>query len=253
MTNYNGNFKHKTRKHGNERMRLWATHCLYINESGTYAEDSDDKTPLPIKEDENGKPMIESYSDIPLEEAVAVTWLDRPYDGNAYFIEHIDGDHRNCKANNLRWTKVNPKELTQADSVFLDDTIIRSNGEIVIGEVYVDMQDSWYDDDLSLRCTYEVPHGVLFTEDMLYPEPIDTYEYLNVAGFIEGNKDDFKDPVVLHKDLDRENFNSSNLEWVSTEDQRYQKFQKKNRDYVIAKNKELNTGREEDLKLFNLI
>lgn len=253
MTNNNGNFKPKTRKHGSETMRLQAIHSLYINESGTYAEDSEDKTPQPIEEAENGKLVIRTYSDIPIEEAVAVTWLDRPYDGNAYFIEHIDGDSKNCKASNLRWTKVNPQKLTQADSVFLDDTIIRCNGEIVIGEATVDMQDSWYDDDLSLRCTYEVPHGIIFTEDMLYPEPIDVYGYLDAAGFIEVNKKDFKDPVVLHKDLDREDLGRGNLEWVSTEDQRYQEFQTKNRDYMIAKNKELNPGREQDLKLFNLI
>lgn len=247
------NLMPKTRKHGNEEMRLWAIHSLYVNESGTYAEDSEDKTPLPIKEDKNGKQMIESYSNIPLEDAVAVTWIDRPYDGNAYFIEHIDRDPKNCKASNLKWNKVDPKKLTQADSVFWDDTIIRSNGEIEIGNAIVDMQDSWYDEDLNLRCTYEVPHGLLFTEDMLYPEPIDVYEYLDAAGFIDGTKEDFKDPVVLHKDLDRKNFERVNLEWVSKEDQIYQEFQKKNRDYVIAKNNELNPGREKDLKLFNLI
>lgn len=44
------------------------------------------------------------------------------------------------------------------------------------------------------------------------------------AGFVQGDKTKFHYPVVLHKDYDRMNCSSSNLEWCDMNDPRYKEY-----------------------------
>ena len=58
--------------------------------------------------------------------------------------------------------------------------------------------------------------GHLFVDDLM-----------NAAGYVGGEKYDLANPVILHKDYNPTNFDSSNLEWVDAIDPRYIEYQKK--------------------------
>ena len=46
-------------------------------------------------------------------------------------------------------------------------------------------------------------------------------ELMAKAGYVDGNKMQFKNPVILHRDNDFQNCESSNLEWTDISDTRY--------------------------------
>ena len=49
-------------------------------------------------------------------------------------------------------------------------------------------------------------------------------ELMEEAGYVSGNKTQFKEPVILHKDNDWMNFDSDNLEWTDKSDPRYIRY-----------------------------
>lgn len=66
---------------------------------------------------------------------------------------------------------------------------------------------------------------------------------VDIAGYVSGEKNDFKNPVILHKDNDPMNFHSDNLEYVEDTDTRYIEYKKKQNEWKHQRNIELNPGR----------
>ena len=54
------------------------------------------------------------------------------------------------------------------------------------------------------------------------------------AGYVDGNKLQFKNPVILHKDGDYKNCASDNLEWCDSSDQRYIDYYNQMADTINA-------------------
>ena len=57
---------------------------------------------------------------------------------------------------------------------------------------------------------------------------------MEIAGYVNGNKEQFKDPAILHKDNDWLNFNSENLEWTDRSDPRYREYHNRKVDDMNA-------------------
>lgn len=49
-------------------------------------------------------------------------------------------------------------------------------------------------------------------------------DLMDEAGYVNGNKKQFRNPVILHKDNDWMNFDSGNLEWTDKSDPRYKEY-----------------------------
>lgn len=221
----------KTRKSKicGEQMKKWPGQLVYVTEKGSHSED-EDGDPVAITIDADGNMIGTTIWDnvFRIDEAVAVSWLKRPYDDHGYYVKHKDGDKTNCEAANLVWEPVIGH--TTADAVFINDTIVRKDGTIIVGETTAHFEDGWHDDDLGLRVAFKLPRAVLRFDDA-YPEFVDYYDLYEKAGYIQCNKSVLKIPVVMHIDGDRHNHHSDNLKWVEKDDPDYIKFDEKN-DYI---------------------
>ena len=62
---------------------------------------------------------------------------------------------------------------------------------------------------------------------------IDVQDLMVEAGYVDGNKHQFKDPVILHKDGDYMNCSSDNLEWCDATDPRYIEYSNKTTDTIV--------------------
>lgn len=61
-------------------------------------------------------------------------------------------------------------------------------------------------------------------------EKIDVDKLMDIAGYVNGNKERFEHPVILHRDNDWLNFDSGNLEWTDINDPRYKEYYNKTID-----------------------
>ena len=69
-------------------------------------------------------------------------------------------------------------------------------------------------------------------------------DLMDVAGYVQGDDAILNNPVILHRDYDRMNFSSNNLEWVESTDIEYQKYMEKQKNDIHKRRIELNPGLE---------
>jgi hypothetical protein len=62
------------------------------------------------------------------------------------------------------------------------------------------------------------------------------------AGYVDGNKLQFKNPVILHKDGDYMNCSSDNLRWCDASDERYIEYYNKTVDTQNALGRQYNSN-----------
>lgn len=113
---------------------------------------------------------------------------------------------------------------------------VTKDGRIFKGKQEVHISDCIGDADTDLMSCI-LPHvsdpnkmsGHLFMDDLM-----------DTAGYVDGEKYDFTNPVILHKDNDPMNFCSDNLEWVEAADPRYIEYQEKFEEWKHQRNLELN-------------
>ena len=99
------------------------------------------------------------------------------------------------------------------------------------------------DGDLDMRVPIEpfVEYEVHHRQWKRYEwKRIDVDRLMEIAGYVNGNKEQFKDPVILHKDNDWLNFNSENLEWTDRSDPRYREYHNRKVDEMNALGRKLN-------------
>ena len=171
----------------------------------------------------------------------------KPNDGNYYVLVHKDGNLQNDHYKNLEWrlaTSAYPQTTaTTAGKVKLTDGLeVRKNGTI-------------YQKGKKLTVGTVIGNGDI---DMIVPiEPFVEYERKNswgryerkrisvdklmdIAGYVNKNKNRFEHPVILHRDNDRLNFDSDNLEWTDYNDPRYKEYYNRTVDEKNRLGRELN-------------
>lgn len=132
-----------------------------------------------------------------------------PIDGQDYVIVHLDGDKTNNHYTNLAWkTRKNAYPYIPATT----NVQVKMNHGIVVhrdGRIYqkgkkCHVIDDLYDSDTDLfvpmppYIRYEYKSHWKKTEIT----KIDVEELMAKAGYVDGNKLQFKNPVILHKDGD---------------------------------------------------
>lgn len=102
--------------------------------------------------------------------------------------------------------------------------------------------DETFDPDMDLRIPaypyvpYEYKDGYKKTR---YSK-VSVEELMGIAGYVDGDRNFLKDPVILHKDNDYTNNSSDNLEWVDESDPRYTKYYNETAKRLNALGREYN-------------
>lgn len=164
-----------------------------------------------------------------------------PIDGQDYVIVHLDGNKTNNHYTNLAW------ELRKNAYPYIPATTnaqVKMNHGIVVhrdGRIYqkgkkCHVIDDLYDSDTDLfvpmppYIRYEYKSHWKKTEIT----KIDVEELMAKAGYVDGNKLQFKNPVILHKDGDYKNCASNNLQWCDASDESYIDYYNKMADTMNA-------------------
>lgn len=170
-----------------------------------------------------------------------------PIDGQDYVIVHLDGNKTNNHYTNLDWkTRKDAYPYIPAKT---DKQVKLAHGIIVHidGRIYqkgkkCHVTDDLYDSDMDLfvpmppYIRYEYKNYWKKTETA----KLDVEDAMAAAGYVDGNKLQFKNPVILHKDGDYMNCSSNNLEWCDATDPRYVEYYNKMADTMNALGRERN-------------
>ena len=170
-----------------------------------------------------------------------------PIDGQDYVIEHLDGNKTNNHYTNLEWKlrkDVYPYTPAKTDKQvkLAHGIIVHRDGRIYQKGKKCHITDDLYDSDMDLfvpmppYIRYEVKNAYGKTE-----RPLKFVEdAMAAAGYVDGNKLQFKNPVILHKDGDYMNCSSSNMGWCDASDQRYRDYYNQMADTMNALGRERN-------------
>lgn len=165
----------------------------------------------------------------------------KPTDGQDWVIAHLDGNMQNDHYKNLDW-KLRKDAYPHIPAKTIDK--VKLNHSIVVhkdGRIYqkgkkCHVTDDLYDSDMDLfvpmppYIRYEYKNHWKKTET----DKLDVEDAMAAAGYVDGNKLQFKDPVILHKDGDYMNCSSNNLEWCEKTDPRYIDYYNKMADTMNA-------------------
>ena len=164
-----------------------------------------------------------------------------PIDGQDYVIVHLDGNKTNNHYTNLDWkTRKDAYPYIPAKT---DKQVKLAHGIVVHkdGRIYqkgkkLSVGKEIYDRDTDLRIPtepfvrYEWKNRWKKTET----SRIDVEDAMAAAGYVDGNKQQFKNPVILHKDGDYMNCSSNNLCWCDASAQKYIDYYNKMADTMNA-------------------
>lgn len=185
----------------------------------------------------------------------------KPKDGKRYIVHHKDWNFENDHKNNLEWKEETPEyiaERAEKLKVYLQakrlqwykkrkitvdkDGVIRQNG------VALPINNSFSDSDLGYIFHTTVPK-VDYTYTVKYANSNQTrYETASLEvdkvmddfGFVYGNKDNLKEPVILHINHDFLDFTPYNLIWCEKSDPDYIEYRQKAREDKLAQDKKSN-------------
>lgn len=151
-----------------------------------------------------------------------------PKPGPEYVVRHKDGDWQNDNLLNLCWDlRANvylPRQVTTAKHVKLDYKLtVFKDGTIKQGKDKLNVISNLSDGDIDLHVpiTPQVRYYVVNSWGRNEEIRVSVEELMERAGYIAGNKKAHLNPKVLHKDHDKMNFASDNLEWVDASDPRW--------------------------------
>lgn len=236
MIYQNNNKLPKEDDHGN---RLVFSLKVYVSRDGQYVHSASGYT-YKINGDENEEPYIlinkRKYS---VADLVATCYKPKPKDGKEYVLIHIDGDLHNCDKSNLEWKqqtyKFNADPTTKLSNKSIS-IVLTNKGEVKQGNQTLTQQDYCYDSDTD--CHDCIKPYVLINGKRCYMEDL-----VAEANYVQGDKYSMNDPVILHIDNDRNNYASSNLEWVERTDPRFIKYKTDEKAFIIKRRIELNPGK----------
>lgn len=156
--------------------------------------------------------------------------VPKPNDGNYYVLVHKDGNLQNDHYQNLEWrlaTSTYPTTTETADKVKLTDGLeVRRNGTIYQKGKKLTVGTSIGDRDIDMAVPIEpfVEYERKNSWGRYEWERISIDKLMDIAGYVNENRKQFKDPVILHRDNDWLNFDSGNLEWTDWSDPRYRGY-----------------------------
>ena len=171
----------------------------------------------------------------------------KPTDGQDWVIAHLDGNMQNDHYKNLGWKlrkDAYPYIPAKTDKQvkFAHGIIVHIDGRIYQKGKKCHVTDDLYDSDMDLfvpmppYIRYEYKNYWKKTETA----KLDVEDAMAAAGYVDGNKLQFKNPVILHKDGDYMNCSSNNLEWCDVTDPRYVEYYNKMADTMNALGRERN-------------
>ena len=123
---------------------------------------------------------------------------------------------------------------------------VTKSGKVYKGKSVCEVGNCIGDGDLDMRVPIEpfVEYEVHHRQWKRYEwKRIDVDRLMEIAGYVNGNKEQFGNPVILHKDNDWLNFNSENLEWTDRSDPRYREYHNRKVDDMNALGRILNGGK----------
>lgn len=226
----------KTDKFGN---KLVFSLRVYVSRDGKYVHSEKQRLTIYGEADEEPYILINKRK-YEVATLVATCYRPMPKDGKAYILIHKDGNLQNCDMSNLEWQpyvykfNTNPTTKVWVNSKYL---VVTSKGEVLLYNQELTKCDELFDGDTNLSVCINpfviVDSKRVFMDDLM-----------TKAQYIQGDRDSLNDPVILHRDHDRNNYDSSNLEWVERTDPRYIAYQKNEIAFINKRNEELNPGIE---------
>lgn len=171
----------------------------------------------------------------------------KPTDGQDWVIAHLDGNMQNDHYKNLAW-KLRKDAYphipanTDVKTMLNHSIVVHKDGRIYQKGKKCHVTDDLYDSDMDLfvpmlpYIRYEYKNHWKKTETA----KLDIEEAMAAAGYVEGNKLQFKNPVILHKDGNYQNCSADNLEWTDATDPRYIEYYNKMADTMNALGREHN-------------
>lgn len=232
-----------------KNFRWYADGAIWVSEDGTEAYQpgkiKGTKQKMIVKIDKDGyKHVKHTWGHIVgIAKAVVTCFcVPKPNDGKRYVINHKDGNISNCHRYNLEW-KLDHYNPTTADSIPLkygkEKFTVKKDGTVWIKGKQEKVYDYIYDPDVDLHACIS-PHLKFGQMNEIH---VDMDEIMKKAGYVNGDDAVLNHPVILHRDHDRMNFASDNLEWVESDDPRYIAYLAKSRVAVHNRDVELNPGR----------
>lgn len=150
-----------------------------------------------------------------------------------------DGNKSNVHYKNLDVQPLTSKHTATDTCTLLNGLEVTKTGEVYYKDKKQNFNDSIYDEDLDLE-VYIGPHIIDPTGKSRRRIHMD--DLMAESGYIDGDKYSIKNPVILHRDYNPTNHDSSNLEWVESTDPRYKDYMGKVKEYKHQRNAELNPG-----------
>lgn len=225
----------KTDKFGN---RLHYKTGLYVSKTGNFFIGGGGNYSH-IYRNPGQKPYIKAKGNTyNVEDLVTDCYLPKPQ--GRYVIRHKDGNLDNCDVSNLEWVpavytfNTNTSTKMKINGVAIT---VRSDGTVYEGNNQLSQIDTLYDPDVDLERCISPYVGV-------NGKRVHMNDLVEQAHYVHGDKYSLKDPVILHKDHDRNNYNSDNLKWVERTDQEYIDYRKAEVEYICKRNIEENPRQE---------
>lgn len=209
---------------------------------------------LTIQKVTNGYPYVNTwdYGSLMIDELVATCFCP-PCPGSDYELVHKDGNSGNCHYQNLEWRKKQPVQQstqhTTAKSIKLPNGLtVHRNGNVYDKKEKLTMSISHFDRDTGLEWSHtpKVYYFRLNRWNRMERKTCDMDALMAAAGYVAGERSDFTNPRILHKDNDWLNFKSDNLEWCDQSDPRYNDYIRKQTEAMNAWNKANNKDFPDD-------
>lgn len=182
----------------------------------------------------------------------------KPKDGKNYVIHHKDWDFRNDHRNNLEWVEDTPqyqaekakkmKEYFKAlklqwykdRKITVDkNCVIKQDGvELSIDNTISDSDLGYIFHTIKLTVKYQIKVKYQNSGQIRYEsKSLEVDKIMDDFGFVEGDKENFKEPVILHINHDFMDFYKGNLKWCEKSDPEYLEYMKQARLDVLAQDK----------------
>ena len=185
---------------------------------------------------------------IRIDQVVIETYKNKAPKDSVYVINHIDGNWHNHNINNLEWIELTPdieiqmfrrhdenREKTEWEESYERYGVsVRKDGKIKQYSKSLHIQDYRNKAHKRLKYTEDAYVSIQLILGGYNECKVDDIMYY--FGFVAGNKMQFNDPVILHKNNDYMDFTPGNLEWCEKTDQRYIDYRKITHDTVRKKN-----------------
>lgn len=232
-----------------KRFRNYINGAIWISDDGISVKESKKLKSgiyvpgkeLDIKTDSEGEKYVEVRGGyIYVKKAVYTCYCPPKHKDIEYAeIVYKDGNKSNVHYKNLDVQPITSKHTMTDTCTWLNGLEVTKTGEVYYKDKKQNVNDSIYDGDLDLE-VYIDPH--IFDPTGKSRGRIHIDDLMAESGYIDGDKYSLKNPVILHRDYNPVNYDSSNLEWVESTDPRYKDYMGKVKEYRHQRNVELNPG-----------